>query len=87
LAQKKEDSENIYRPKTMSENQMADMYDGIMVQTGYESHSANYYKVENEQNSEWDGIEAQYQKKIEEDDKARKALAEGTATPDQIIAS
>ena len=30
------------------------MYDGIMLQTGYESHSSNYYKVEDEQNGEWD---------------------------------
>lgn len=53
-----------------------------MMQTGYESHSANYYKVENEQNSEWDNIEAKYQKTLEEKDAARKALAEGTATPE-----
>lgn len=58
------------------------MYDGIMLQTGYESHSDNYYKVENEQNSEWDNIESKYQKTLEDQDKARKALAEGTATPD-----
>jgi len=37
---------------------MEQMYDGIMVQTGYESHSANYYNIENQQNSEWDNIEA-----------------------------
>jgi hypothetical protein len=66
----------------MNHHQMEDMYDGIMLQTGYESHSSNYYKVEEEQNSEWDGIEANYQKTIAEQDKARKALAEGTATPE-----
>lgn len=31
-----------------------DMPNDNLLQTGYESHSANYYKVEDEQNSEWD---------------------------------
>ena len=45
----------------MGQREKEEMYDGLdsdwnnmMVQTGYESHSKNYYKVENEQNSEWD---------------------------------
>jgi hypothetical protein len=50
----------------MKDDEMSQMYDGIMMQTGYESHSANYYKVENEQNSEWDNIEAKYQQTLEE---------------------
>lgn len=46
----------------MGKKEQEQMYDGIMLQTGYESHSKNYYKVESEQNSEWDKIEEKYQK-------------------------
>ena len=46
----------------MGQREKEEMYDGLeswndentLLQTGYESHSKNYYKVENEQNSEWD---------------------------------
>jgi len=36
------------------------MYDGIMLQTGYETHSKNYYTVEGEQNNEWNVIEDKF---------------------------
>ena len=67
----------------MGKREQEQMYDGIMLQTGYESHSKNYYKVESEQNSEWDRIEDKYQNELEEQDKARQALATGHATPEQ----
>jgi hypothetical protein len=41
-----------------------DMPNDSLLQTGYESHSSNYYKVEDEQNNEWDNIEAKYQKNL-----------------------
>jgi hypothetical protein len=63
------------------------MYDGIMLQTGYEHHSSNYYNIENQQESEWDNIEESYQKTLAEQDKARKAIAAGTASPDQMANS
>lgn len=44
----------------MGRKEKEEMYDGIMLQTGYESHSANYYAVEKEQNSEWDVIEDKF---------------------------
>lgn len=59
-----------------------DMPNDSLIQTGYESHSSNYYSIEDNQNNEWDNIEAKYQKTLEEQDKARKALSEGTATPE-----
>jgi len=58
-----------------------------LLQTGYEVHSSNYYKVEDEQNGEWDNIEAKYQKNLADQKQAEKALAEGTATPEQMMAS
>jgi hypothetical protein len=42
-----------------------------MLQTGYEHHSSNYYNIENQQNSEWDTIEANYQKTLAEQEKAK----------------
>jgi hypothetical protein len=39
-----EESENIYKHKTVN---LGEMYDGMMLQTGYESHSSNYYNIEN----------------------------------------
>lgn len=55
-----EEKENIYHYQTMGQREKEDMYDGIMLQTGYESHSKNYYKVESEQNTEWDNIEEKF---------------------------
>ena len=64
----KEASEDIYRHKTINTEAL---YDGIMLQTGYEHHSSNYYNIENQQNSEWDTIEANYQKTLAEQEKAK----------------
>ena len=52
----------------MGQHEKEELYDGIMLQTGYETHSKNYYKVESEQNTEWDKIEEKYQKQLEEQD-------------------
>ena len=60
-----EEKENIYHYQTMGQREKEEMYNGIEdwnnVQLGYESHSKNYYKVENEQNSEWNQIESKFQ--------------------------